>query len=111
MEQDLREVKLIAEETTLPVNDNKIPKKSVTEIGSCHSCFQKIFSKEGCLCSDYTKVDGTNEKFLCHQSVDPVFPKEAYDLLAKLLAVDPEKRITADMALRHPFFQMKFSSS
>lgn len=40
------------------------------------------------------------------QDLAPVglqFPNSAYDLLMRLLEIDPSKRITADEALRHPF--------
>lgn len=34
------------------------------------------------------------------------WPKEAFQLLRKCLALDPNKRITASEALRHPFFEL-----
>ena len=35
--------------------------------------------------------------------------KELFDLLTKMLTVDPYERITAQEALKHPFFLIKFS--
>lgn len=37
-----------------------------------------------------------------------IFPQSAYDLLARLLEINPHKRITAEEALNHPFFSEKF---
>ena len=38
------------------------------------------------------------------QDAFPYGTPEALDLLGKLLALDPKKRITAKQALLHPFF-------
>lgn len=113
LKQNSGEKKALASvEAAMTVKDgNAMPEKRAAKMSSCNSCFQKIFPNEGCLCLDYFNKDDSNEEARAHQSVEPLFPKEAYDLLAKLLTVDPEKRITADVALRHPFFLMDFPSS
>lgn len=72
----------------------------------CDSCFQKIFPKEGCLCSDNITDNNMNEECGVKTIKSQIFPKEAYDLMSKLLCIDPEKRYTAEAALRHPFFQI-----
>lgn len=72
----------------------------------CDSCFQKIFPKEGCLCSDNITDNNMNEECGVKTIKSQIFPKEAYDLMSKLLCIDPEKRYTAEAALRHPFFQL-----
>ncbi|KAH8271899.1 hypothetical protein KR044_009907, partial [Drosophila immigrans] len=60
----------------------------------CRLCEQSTFN---CIC-----------KHSCHplESYDDLdmFPPQAYDLLSRLLEVNPQKRITADEALKHPFF-------
>lgn len=60
---------------------------------NCDNC-EQIYSQ--CLCQDTDH----NLDF----SADS-FPDSAYDLLAKLLAINPKNRITADEALQHPFFK------
>ena len=42
-----------------------------------------------------------------YQQAFPYAPAEALDLLSKLMALDPKKRITAKEALKHPFFKSK----
>lgn len=69
------------------------------DLPTCHSCYQKI-SPNGCLCKGSAK-DGAKES-------TNIFPGEAYDLLSKLLCVDPDKRYTAKEALEHPFFKINF---
>ncbi|KAH8377018.1 hypothetical protein KR093_002769, partial [Drosophila rubida] len=60
----------------------------------CRLCEQCTFN---CIC-----------KHSCHTVESyadlDMFPHHAYDLLARLLEVNPQKRITADEALKHPFF-------
>lgn len=58
---------------------------------SCENC-QQIMPE--CLCS--------NSPLNMDFSAD-IFPESAYDLMAKLLAINPEQRISADEALKHPF--------
>lgn len=58
----------------------------------CDNCQQQLFT---CLCqdSDYN-TDFSND----------IYPDSVYDLLVKLLAINPYKRISAKDALQHPFF-------
>ncbi|TMW47467.1 hypothetical protein DOY81_007457 [Sarcophaga bullata] len=60
----------------------------------CKNCDQFFFN---CLCMESAFVTESLDD-------DDIFPSSAYDLLYRLLEVNPHKRITADEALRHPFF-------
>lgn len=62
----------------------------------CDNCQQQLFT---CLCqdSDYNS-DFSND----------IYPDSVYDLLVKLLAINPYKRISAKDALNHPFFAESF---
>ncbi|KNC30018.1 hypothetical protein FF38_03062 [Lucilia cuprina] len=60
----------------------------------CKNCDQFFFN---CLCMETSFVTESQDE-------DDNFPASAYDLLYRLLEVNPHKRITADEALRHPFF-------
>uniref|UniRef100_W8AK09 non-specific serine/threonine protein kinase n=1 Tax=Ceratitis capitata TaxID=7213 RepID=W8AK09_CERCA len=60
----------------------------------CRNCDQFHFN---CLCSESSYITEPLDE-------DDPFPPSAYDLLYKLLEVNPLQRITADEALRHPFF-------
>lgn len=62
----------------------------------CENCNQQLFT---CLCqdSDYN-TDFSND----------IYPDSVYDLLAKLLAINPYKRISAKDALQHPFFDESY---
>lgn len=76
------------------------PKRDTSTLPTCHSCYQKVLPEGGCLCKDTTEGTKDTSKY--------VFPAEAYDLLSKLLCVDPDKRYTAKDALEHAFFKINF---
>lgn len=59
----------------------------------CDNCQQQLLT---CLCQD----SDYNTDF----SKDDIYPDSVYDLLTKLLAINPHKRISAKDALQHPFF-------
>lgn len=59
----------------------------------CDNCQQKSME---CLCQhSELNMDFTSD----------IYPDSAYDLMAKLLTIDPRNRITAAEALGHPFLQ------
>lgn len=72
-----------------PINE----KYSTNLHQQCVNCEQSLYN---CLCrdSDYN-TDFSND----------IYPDSVYDLLEKLLALDPNYRISAKDALEHPFFQ------
>ncbi|ALC49511.1 l-1-G0148 [Drosophila busckii] len=63
-------------------------------IDVCKNCDQYYFN---CLCEESVYETEPLDPYEC-------FPASAYDLLARLLEINPHKRITADEALSHPFF-------
>lgn len=60
----------------------------------CKNCDQYFFN---CLCEESDYVTEPLDPYEC-------FPESAYDLLGRLLEINPHKRITAEEALNHPFF-------
>ncbi|RZF39923.1 hypothetical protein LSTR_LSTR002326 [Laodelphax striatellus] len=62
----------------------------------CTTCDHYVFPTDGCLCNTDVRTDSEFQ----HSSQ---FPDPAYDLLQRLLDIDPDSRITAEDALNHPF--------
>lgn len=63
---------------------------------NCDNCEQMV---DECLCQDTDyNMDFTGD----------TYPDSVYDLLAKLLAISPNNRISADQALNHQFFQENY---
>ncbi|XP_039288019.1 cell division cycle 7-related protein kinase isoform X2 [Nilaparvata lugens] len=62
----------------------------------CTTCDHYVFPADGCLCNREEAPDNEFQQ-------QSQFPDEAYDLLGKLLDIDPNTRITAEDALNHPF--------
>lgn len=60
----------------------------------CKNCDQYFFN---CLCEESDYETEPLDPYEC-------FPASAYDLLGQLLEINPHKRITAEEALNHPFF-------
>lgn len=72
---------------------NNTPFSDSTKIVKCDNCEQLMID---CLCRHTLH----NVDF-----GDDIFPESVYDLLAKLLCINPMQRITANDALDHPFFK------
>ncbi|EDV32902.2 uncharacterized protein Dana_GF22271 [Drosophila ananassae] len=78
-------------------SDDKLHRSHANQDGKCEvcrNCDQYYFN---CLCEDSEYNDEPLDPYEC-------FPASAYDLLHRLLEVNPHKRITAAEALLHPFF-------
>ncbi|XP_058055606.1 cell division cycle 7-related protein kinase [Anopheles bellator] len=85
-----------------PGGDNT-PVGEPDEATTCANC-ELLF--EECVCETPAAPAGGEQE---QQRVDgDDFGEAAYDLLARLLEINPHKRITAAEALEHPFFQVKY---
>lgn len=86
-------------------------------IRSCSKIAQKMFRPSGRLDYPNRETSKDSKKFVKQmRSLAEMFPStclfnyEFKDLLSKIFAYDPKDRITAEQALRHPFFGMTLRS-
>lgn len=74
-----------------PFSDNNTISTNLQQ--HCDNCDQQFYN---CLCQDTDyNTDFSND----------IYPESVYDLLGKLLAINPHNRISAKDALQHQFFQ------
>lgn len=76
-----------------PFSDNNNTTNSTNLAQHCGNCQQLLLN---CLCQD--------SEYNMDFSKD-IYPDSVYDLLGKLLTINPHHRISAKDALQHPFFQ------
>lgn len=62
--------------------------------------------------TDYHEILKLNKKCVINLETLALYrtPKEAVDLMQKMLKVTPKDRITAELALKHEYFAKKFES-
>lgn len=70
----------------------------------CSECLQVIDELDGCLCLLPTDTyDSPQSSEGTNTNSETEYPSSAYHLLERLLDLNPETRITASEALKHPF--------
>ncbi|XP_034247738.1 cell division cycle 7-related protein kinase-like [Thrips palmi] len=85
--------------------DKSTGSSSSSSSEKCSNCCQPLEDPSNCLCLkeqiDALKTDPLQVNNV--EEADDVFPDSAYHLLARLLDLDADTRITAAQALEHPF--------
>lgn len=71
----------------------------------CGNCCQPLSTPDNCIClKDQKDALHVNPHDVNNQEEsDDIFPDSAYHLLARLLDLDADTRISAAQALEHPF--------
>lgn len=78
---------------------------SSTSVEKCQNCCQPLGNPDSCVClKEESNALLINSKDVNNKETsDDIFPDSAYHLLARLLDLDANTRITAAQALEHPF--------
>lgn len=82
-----------------PVNDSALP------VAVDKPCAPETLRKQTLCLNSFQEGDGALEMKATDMKGWDQVPDEAYDLLDKLLDLNPATRITAKEALIHPFFK------